>query len=268
MDLHSLYFPGPESSGTPLLVLHGLFGSSGNWRALAKQLARHRDVYALDLRNHGQSPHADSMTFEDMAGDVGTFAKKTRLTHFDLLGHSMGGKVAMQLALTAPDLVSRLIVADIAPKSYPPRHQDVFRAIHILSENIITQRNQADELVKDVLPNQATRLFLLTNLIRNEHGRFTWRVDMQAIENNYNAISDAPSASVSTGLRYEKPTLFIRGEGSSYIQEKDVELIAHLFPNYRLHTITSAGHWVHAEQPTQFLKTVELFLNTSDLENT
>lgn len=276
LELNFQLFAG-ERPGTPLIVLHGLFGSTGNWRTLCKRYAARRDVYALDLRNHGRSPHHPRMTFEDMADDVLAFMDRQQLAGCHLLGHSMGGKVAMQLALEQAERVERLIVADIAPKAYPPRHDDVFAAIELIDKTRITHRNQADKLIEHVLPGQATRLFLLTNLARISHppstttkggeksrparddGEYRWRIDVEAIRNNYPAISGAPPAA-SGGRRFTKPTLFVRGGKSYYIKGEDTGVIAALFPNAVIEEIPSAGHWVHAEQPEAFYQMTEQFL--------
>lgn len=258
LELNFQFFSG-NSPDTPLIVLHGLFGSTGNWRTLCKRYAGRRNVYALDLRNHGQSPHHPRMTFEDMADDVVAFMEQQQLATCNLLGHSMGGKVAMQLALAQPERVERLIVADIAPKAYPPRHNEVFAAIELIDKTRITHRNQADKLIEKVLPDQATRLFLLTNLARNDNGEYQWRIDIQAIRNNYEAISGAPPAALS-GKAFTKPTLFVRGGQSFYIQPEDTGLITSLFPNAVIEEIPDAGHWVHAQQPDAFYEITERFL--------
>lgn len=258
LTLNVQFYAG-ERPGTPLIVLHGLFGSTGNWRTLCKRYAGRRDVYALDLRNHGRSPHDPGMTFEDMAGDILAFMDRQHLAGSHLLGHSMGGKIAMQLALEHPDRVERLIVADIAPKAYPPRHGDVFAAIELIDKTRITHRNQADKLIEPVLPDPATRLFLLTNLVRNDDREYRWRIDVEAIRNNYRAISDAPPAA-SAGRQFIKPTLFVRGGKSYYIQPEDTGVISALFPNAVIEEIPTAGHWVHAEQPEAFYQMTETFL--------
>jgi pimeloyl-ACP methyl ester carboxylesterase len=259
LELNVQYFAG-NSANIPLIVLHGLFGSTANWRTLCKRYAVHRDVYALDLRNHGQSPHHPRMSIEDMAGDVLAFLDRQQLTSCVLLGHSMGGKVAMQLALEHPERVERLIVADIAPKHYPPRHNEVFAAIELIDRTRITHRNQADKLIEDVLPDQATRLFLLTNLARDDDGEYQWRIDVQAIRDNYKTISDAPPA-VHSGKQFNKPALFVRGDKSFYIQPEDGNLITSLFPKAAMEEIPDAGHWVHAEQPEAFFRITQRFLD-------
>jgi pimeloyl-ACP methyl ester carboxylesterase len=262
MQLEYDHYPVAEgaSQGTaagPLIVLHGLFGAAVNWRHICQALLPTREVYALDLRNHGRSPHAASMTFPHMARDVLEFMDVKRLSTCDILGHSLGGKVAMQAALERPERFTRLIVADIAPKHYPPRHDDIFEAIDTIGRNAIGSRQQADELIKDILPDQATRLFLLTNLRRDDAGKFGWRINMDAIRKNYAVISGPP---VVPGARYDNPTLFIKGGRSPYIKDEDRAEMRRLFPRAELRTIEQSGHWVHIEQPAEFLKIIREFL--------
>jgi esterase len=260
MKLAYDYYPASEAaSAEPLLVLHGLFGAAINWRLISQALAVTRDIYALDLRNHGRSPHESSMSFPDMAADIQEFIDTHRLPPCAILGHSLGGKVAMQAVLTRPEQFTRLIVADIAPKYYPPRHEDIFAAIDTINKSAIASRQQADELVKSILPEQATRLFLLTNLRRDDDGKFGWRINMDAIRGNYEMISGPP---VAPGARYDKAVLFIKGARSPYIKDTDWPEIRRLFPQAQLKTIEQAGHWVHIEQPEEFLEIVKPFLDT------
>jgi esterase len=259
-DHYTVSADSSEAASTePLLVLHGLFGAAINWRHICQSLAVKRDIYALDLRNHGRSPHTDSMSFPDMAGDIDEFMNTHRLQTCAILGHSLGGKVAMQAALTRPERFTRLIVADIAPKHYPPRHEDIFAAVDTIDSSAITSRQQADELVKKILPDQATRLFLLTNLRRDDAGKFGWRINMDAIRANYQTISGPPLA---PGARYDKPVLFVKGGRSPYIKEEDLDQIRRLFPRAELKTIENSGHWVHTEQPEKFLEIIKQFLDT------
>ncbi|HEX5055425.1 MAG TPA: alpha/beta fold hydrolase [Gammaproteobacteria bacterium] len=258
MQLEYDHYPAPPGvTAEPLILLHGLFGAAINWRYICQALQPGREIYALDLRNHGRSPHAASMTFPHMARDVFEFMAAKRLSSCDLLGHSLGGKVAMQAALERPEQFIRLIVADIAPKQYPPRHDDIFEAIDAVDRSTIGSRQQADELIKDILPDQATRLFLLTNLRRDDAGKFSWRINMDAIRKNYSIISGPPAV---PGARYDKPALFIKGARSPYIKDEDRAEIQRLFPRAELRTIEQSGHWVHTEQPEEFLKIVREFL--------
>lgn len=259
MQLEYDYYPASAgSAGEPLIVLHGLFGAAVNWRYICQALQAEREVYALDLRNHGRSPHAASMTFPLMARDIFEFMDAHELPSCVILGHSLGGKAAMQAALTQPERCSRLIVADIAPKRYPPRHDDIFEAVDTINRSMISSRQQADELIKGILPDQATRLFLLTNLRRDDNGKFGWRINMDAIRANYEIISGPPAV---TDGRYDKPALFIKGGRSPYIKNEDWPAIRSLFPGAELQTIEQSGHWVHTEQPEIFLNIVRDFLN-------
>ncbi len=269
MQLHYQYFPAETDSlaeTPPLVVLHGLFGSLNNWRNLCKLFTPHCAVYALDLRNHGQSPHSEQMDLALMAQDISTFMHDHGLEQIQLLGHSMGGKVAMQLALqtTQQASIQRLIVVDIAPKVYPPRHDDVFAAIATINQAIdhgdIASRKQAEQMIADILPDQATRLFLLSNLSRDSHGHYQWRGNMAAIQANYPAISAAPQGDSAF---FDKPTLFIKGADSFYIEADDEVTIQQRFPQVQLLNIDNAGHWVHVEQTAAFTAAVHAFLSTT-----
>lgn len=258
MQLYYRHYPSNATKAKPLVVLHGLFGSNTNWASLARRFALHQPVYAVDLRNHGQSPHADSMSFAEMAADVLEFIQAHQLSGCHLLGHSMGGKVAMQLALENPDLLGKLLVADIAPKVYPPRHQEVFAAIDTIDRVELENRQQADELISDILPEQSTRLFLLSNLQRDESNKLKWRINMQAIREQYEQISAAPSA--INNHTYSSPCLFLRGSYSSYLMAKDEADIQRIFVNCQFTTIDKAGHWLHVEQSDAFIAAVNRFL--------
>lgn len=260
MQLHHRFYPSTTGNATPLLILHGLFGASSNWASQARKFAETQPVYTVDLRNHGQSPHADDMSFADMAGDIAEFALAESLDHFDLLGHSMGGKVAMQFALSQPQKINKLVIADIAPKAYPPRHQKVFAAVDAIDQGQPTSRQQAEELIHEILPDQATRLFLLTNLSRGENGQLTWRCNMNAIRHQYQHISDAPNA--YNNNQYTGSTLFIRGAQSNYVTDDDFSTLQSVFSNSSLVTIKDAGHWLHVEQADSFFTAVQKFLSS------
>lgn len=254
MKLHYRHFPCDKPQSGPLLVLHGLFGSRNNWAGAGRRLSAHREVYALDLRNHGDSPHAATMTFDEMAGDVLEFIQDRSLARCTLLGHSMGGKTAMQLALSEPDRITALIAVDIAPRVYPPRHEDIFAAIDAIDEADPATRSEAEKLITSLLPDKAMRLFLLTSLVPGHNGPAKWRTNMRAIRENYEAISAAPQ-----GHPYEGPALFIRGSRSSYVRDEDEGRIKALFPRSTLETL-DAAHWVHIDAPEAFVSTVEAFL--------
>jgi len=242
--------------GPPLVILHGLFGSLENWRTVAKQLAADFRVYLLDLRNHGRSPHSDVFDYPAMAGDVKEFLQQHDLRSVFLMGHSMGGKVAMQCAVTWPQLVQKLVVVDMAPKPYNPQHREILDALLSLHLERYTERRAVDVALSDAIPDTGIRLFLLKNLVTNEAGRFTWRINLEAISRNYDELVQG----IDTGSAFDGPTLFIKGENSNYVRPEDATLIRRLFPAARLLTVPAAGHWVHADNPGFFVHSVVSFL--------
>ncbi|MBN1378434.1 MAG: alpha/beta fold hydrolase [Gammaproteobacteria bacterium] len=264
MKLHYRYFACDKPQDDALLILHGLFGSRNNWAPLARQFARHQDVYALDLRNHGDSQHADSMSYPEMANDILWFLESEGLAQVSILGHSMGGKVAMQTALDAPQRIKKLIVADIAPKEYAPRHEKVFEAVDAIDQALLTSRADADKLIKEFLPDKDMRLFLLTSLSRDEDRILGWRTNMHGIRKNYQAISAAPT--VTAGNQFKGPALFIGGTQSPYVKEEDREVILSLFPKARLEMI-NAGHWMHVQAAELFFQLVSTFLQQTNTES-
>lgn len=257
--LYHQHYASPAENSETIIVLHGLFGSSQNWRQICKQLSEYWKVYALDLRNHGRSPHVNGMTYKEMTNDVIAFMDAQGIKQAHLLGHSMGGKVAMQAVLTHPDRFRSLINADIAPVEYPPRHQNVFAAIEKINQGKPSSRKAADDLIKDVLPETGVRLFLLTNLNRADADGVDWKINMDVIQNSYADISAAPQA-VLDDKQFTGPALIIKGGLSAYIQDEHQELFLRLFPQAEFATIDNAGHWLHAEQPGQFIKLAQYFL--------
>jgi len=248
-----------EGRGEPLIVLHGLLGSSDNWRAMSQRLAQHFAVYSLDLRNHGRSPHAAEMNYPLMAGDVREFVEAHGLKRVFLLGHSMGGKVAMQFAVNYPAQVEKLVIVDIAPKTYPPSQRPLLAALRALDLEAIGSFAEADAALKPAIPETAMRQFLLKNLSRDEAGAFRWRIGLGAIWENYDSLIQA----VSIERPFEKPTCFIRGGRSDFIADADSALIRRAFPRARIETIEGAGHWVQSEAPEQFYRAVSGFLFSS-----
>jgi len=237
--------------GQPLVVLHGLFGSCDNWLTVSKPLAEHFHVFLVDQRNHGRSPHANEHSYKTMSEDIVEFLAQQSIQKAHILGHSMGGKTAMHLALNFPELVDRLVVADIAPRYYSPHHQDVIAGFRTINLETLTSREEADKLMSKELPEIGVRQFLLKNLYRDEHSKFAWRMNLEGLVNQIENIGEE-----SKGTPFTSPTLFIRGEQSRYIQEKDLPLINQLFPDNKLVTIPGAGHWVQAEKPKEFVDAV------------
>jgi len=251
---------------TPLFILHGLLGSMDNWRSQAKHLSKSRPVITLDLRNHGDSPHIKGMSYREMYEDVIKVAKQENITSFHLLGHSMGGKVAMHLALAHPEMVESLIVVDIAPKPYPLWHQNMFKAVMSVPIDSITSRSEIDDYLKDAIEDRAERSFMLKNIKRNpDHSSeqedkaplYSWKPNLKEISRGYLKI-----AGFTTALaQYPKKTLFIKGENSPYIQESDKSLILSLFPNATITTIKDSGHLPHIQQKDAFYNCVSTFLS-------
>lgn len=239
-----------------VIILHGLFGTSDNWYTLAKQLAESYQVILVDLRNHGQSPHAPEFNYSVMAADVKELIEDLGIRKPHLVGHSMGGKTAMQLAVTQPQLLKSLTVVDIAPRHYPPHHQIILKAFHSLPLHEIKSRGQADKLMAEVISDMGVRQFLLKNLDRTSEGSYQWKMNLPVIEQNIEAVGEA----LSSDARYEGPTLFIDGENSDYITEADEALISQHFPNAQVRGISGAGHWVHAEKPKETLEVMLQFL--------
>jgi esterase len=250
----TLSYKSQGSAGPPVVILHGLLGSSSNWRSIARRLAERHRVFALDLRNHGQSPHADDMSYRAMAGDVRAFLDTHDFDAATVIGHSMGGKTAMRLALDAPHRVERLVVVDIAPTLSEHDHLPWLRAMASLDMRRVSRRADAENMLEAAVPDAAMRRFLLQNLAGTAGG-FAWRINLEAIENNLPALLDFP---VDADLRpFTGSTLFVRGAQSDYLSPKHETVIRALFPHARMVTIEGAGHWVHAEQPARFLAALE-----------
>lgn len=262
-------------SGEPVLILHGLFGTLDNWQTIAKGLSEHFTVFLLDLRNHGRSPHTEGVfDYNTLAEDVAYFMHTHWLYEARVIGHSMGGKTAMQLALNYPDKVKKLVVIDIAPKKYPNRHQAVFDAFFGLDLNTLTDRKAAETyLMQQLNDDVGTVQFLLKNLSRKSNtvtpsgadsrhksvkgGGFEWKLNLPAIYESYPHILDNVDNPVDN---FNKDTLFIRGGTSEHVQDADFADILKLFPKARFETIEGAGHWVHADKPKALFDVLMSFL--------
>lgn len=242
--------------GDPLIVVHGLFGSLENLGGVTQRLSDQWQVHALDLRNHGRSPHAETMSYPEMAGDILRYMDQQKLDSASLLGHSMGGKTVMEVALSDPDRVSRLIVADIAPVAYPPHHDAIIDGLTGLDLDAITTRGEADKALATSVEITAVRQFLLKNLLRTDEGGFRWRLNLDAIKRQYASIAAAPTAQGP----YAGPTLFIKGGESDYIQDSQRAAVAALFPAAQMRIISGTGHWLHAEKPDIFATLCQRFL--------
>ncbi len=244
-------------AGPPLAILHGLFGSGRNWAGIAQRLAAHHRAITLDLRNHGASPWEDAMDYAAMAEDVRATLDALGHRAFALIGHSMGGKVAMMAALARGAEVTRLVVVDIAPVSYAPRHLAYVRAMRDLDLAGISRRSMADARLAAAVPDAAERAFLLQNLVL-ENGQAAWRLNLAAIERAMPLLVGFPD--LPAGVAYHGPALFVAGGRSDYLRPEYEPAIRRLFPAARIARIADAGHWLHAEQPQAFLDLVEPFL--------
>lgn len=243
-------------SGSPLIILHGLMGSSDNWLPQAKLLGDHFHVYVVDQRNHGQSPHSEDFNYRVLQEDIRAFIQRHNLNSPIILGHSMGGKAAMNFALAYPEKLSKLIVVDIAPKAYEVRHDHIVEGLKAVPIEAVQSRNEADEALSRHVSNPSVRQFLLKNLIRKPEGGFAWRINLEVIDINLDLIG---GALLHNGV-FEKPTLFIRGSKSDYILDEDRSLIKNIFPNSTLVTMDT-GHWAQAEKPAEFVEVVLNFLH-------
>jgi esterase len=242
--------------GQPIIILHGLFGMLDNWQTIAKKLAENYSVFAVDQRNHGRSPHDPGMNHKVMAEDLQEFMQQQWIHKAFVLGHSMGGKTAMQLALDFPEMVEKLIVVDIGPFSNSGGHEVIFDALLSMDLKKIKSRKEADDFLSTKIPQFGVRQFLLKNLSGNKAGEYFWKMNLPVIYKHYSEIL----AKVDVNEPFEGDTLFIRGGKSNYINEGDFPAFKNIFPNAQLKTIENAGHWVHADAPDQLLKTTINFL--------
>ena len=249
--------------GPPLMLLHGLFGSSTNWRSIARQLEARFTVVSVDLRNHGRSPHAAGMSYFDLAGDVIRVIEQRGLGAVHLMGHSMGGKTAMRMALDYPDAVRTLTVADIAPAPSAGDHDPVLFALQGLDLSAVKRRSDADRTLAKTLPDPGLRSFLLQNLSSGPDG-FSWRIGLREIEAAMDELLDFPSRTKETP--FVAPTLFLRGEHSDYLRNEHWPVVLEYFPLARLVTIENAGHWLHAEQPQAFVENLTGFIGSAGSE--
>lgn len=242
--------------GQPIIILHGVFGTSDNWQTFAKQIADQYQVFLPDQRNHGLSPHSDEFDYHVMAEDLREFIENHQLENPVILGHSMGGKVAMFFATKYPDKFDKLIVVDIAPRAYPVHHQKILEALGAVKINEITSRKEAEDQMKPIIAEAGIRQFLLKNLKREDNDGFGWKLNLAVISQNIERIGEA----VDDSQTVDKPVLFVGGEKSDYIREEDHPLIRKIFPKARITMVPGAGHWVHAEQPKLLLEEVTGFL--------
>ncbi|AUB79540.1 alpha/beta fold hydrolase [Candidatus Thiodictyon syntrophicum] len=262
LRLHLRRYGDPAADGLPLVLIHGLFGSASNWHAISRRLAAGRRVLVPDLRNHGQSPWDPRMDYRAMAADLTALLDAEGLPRAHLVGHSMGGKAAMWLALTAPERVGSLVVADIAPVTYASRHGALVRTLAALPLGEIADRRDADVRLAATISSAPVRGYLLQNLVHDRPaagvgGGWRWRVNLEALAQSLEDLLGFPE---SVGLQFPGPVLFLYGSRSDYVTGEGLPRIRALFPLARLRSIPNAGHWVYADQPEAFVAAVDGFL--------
>lgn len=238
------------------MLIHGLFGSLENLGAQAKFLAKHFKVISVDLPNHGRSPHVEEMNLASMADDVFALLDELAITAPSLVGHSLGGKVAMEMALRRPQTITSIVVLDIAPHAYAPRHTEVFAGLNALASSTIVSRQQADEQLAPYVPELPVRSFLLKNLVRDESG-FRFRIHLRGIEQAYHHLI---AANQDVASPIATPILFVKGGLSDYLTEPSRDAIMARFCRPKTHIVANTGHWLHAEKPEQIAGIIEKFL--------
>ncbi len=240
--------------GKPLILLHGLFGSGDNWGVITKHFSQYYQVISVDLRNHGRSPHHDSQNYDDMADDLLELFNALEISSAHLLGHSLGGKVAMQFATLHSDRIEKLVIVDMAIRAYADEHTRLIDAMLAVDLSAMQSRADVDKALRQPIPNTMVRQFLLMNLIKADNN-LQWRINLSALKANYPALMSA----VCESDQYQKASLFIRGEHSDYVQDADISQIQTHFTQAEFASLPT-NHWVHAEQPEAFTKLVEQFL--------
>lgn len=255
--LHSkIYGQHPEH----LLIFHGLFGQSDNFATLAKQFAEYFTVHTIDLRNHGRSFHSDDMSFDAMAEDVLNYMDAHQIEQAHILGHSLGGRVVIEFAYKHPERIQNLLVADMAPKAYPPHHQGILKALNSVNFDIIEKRSEAEEVLKQYIPEVGVRQFLMKNIHLQDDGKYAFRFNLKVLTDVYESLV---GGNLTDGV-FEKPTLFLRGDRSNYILDEDFGLIHAHFPNSKIVDIRNAGHWLHAENPKDFFNEIVNFIQANN----
>ncbi len=246
-----------EGKGMPLIILHGFLGMSDNWKSLGTLYTNEGyEVHMLDLRNHGKSFHADEFNLNVMSSDVLKYCQYHNLSSVSIIGHSMGGKVAMLFAANYPELVEKLIVADIGPKYYPPHHQDILAALNAVDFSTQPDRANVEEVLSQFIHDFGTRQFLMKNLYWIQPGQLAFRFNLSVFNKKIESIGEE----LAEDLYFDRPTLFIRGGTSNYILDSDMPSIKKFFPASELVTIPKVGHWLHAENPKLFFQFTSEFL--------
>lgn len=242
--------------GMPLIILHGLFGSLDNWHSHARKLSESYQVFIIDQRNHGKSPHTHIMDYPSMAEDIANFMDQHSIREALLAGHSMGGKTAMELALQQPQRIRKLVSIDMTPFGVSGGHEEIIQALKSIDLSNIKRRKDADEQLKVHIKDFGIRQFLLKNLEPKKHDGYQWKMNLPTIEENYDKIL----AGIRSDIQFQGPTLFLKGQKSEYLREESLSSYQQIFPKAKIQTVTNAGHWVHAEAPEEFSAILSHFL--------
>ena len=242
-----------NQENTPIIIIHGLFGSSNNWTQISKKLSKDHYLICVDCRNHGHSFHAPSMTYQDMANDIINVLNKEKLDQAHIIGHSMGGKIAMTMSLTHSNRIKKQVIVDIAPKPYPDHHTSIITAMKNLNLNHYQTRSEVSQALEKTIPNKMLRQFLIKNI--QSGPTLSWQINLDAISNNYPSIMNWPN---KNNQICSIPTLFINGRQSNYIDKNDTSTIKNIFTHATFKTLNTS-HWVHAEDPEGFYKQLNIF---------
>jgi len=246
-----------EGEGKPLLIIHGFLGTSDNWKTLSGQFVEAGyQVHALDMRNHGKSFHSDVFDYNAMVQDIFEYCEQYRLQQVDIVGHSMGGKAAMFFAVAHPEKVGKLVIADIGPKYYRPHHQDILAGLNAVDFTVKPSRGDVETILERYVPDFGTRQFLLKNLYWKEPGQLDYRFNLKVFNEKVDNVGQA----LPEGSRFDKPVLFLRGDKSPYIRDKDADLIKIHFPQAKIEEVSNSGHWLHAENPKEFMEKTLVYL--------
>ncbi len=245
-----------KGEGKPLLILHGYFGMSDNWKTLGNQFAKDYQVHLIDQRNHGRSFHEYEFNYEVLVDDLYNYIQHYQLEEVYLIGHSMGGKTAMLFAVTYPELIDKLIVVDISPKEYKPHHNAILAGLNSVDFTIQNSRKLVDEQLTKYIPEMGVRQFLMKNIYWREKGILDYRFNLQSLTENNSEVGKTLPKNVT----FKKDVLFLKGDKSGYITENESLIINPYFPNHTIVEISNAGHWLHAENPKQFYDEVCEFL--------
>lgn len=237
-----------QGSGYPLIILHGYFGMGDNWKSHANKLSEHFEVHIVDQRNHGRSFHSDEFSYELMVEDLKNYFDDKEIEKAIVLGHSMGGKTAMLFAVEYPELVEKLVIADIAPKYYAPHHHTIIDALNAVDFSKLKLRSEIDDILKQTIPEEGIRQFLLKNVYRKTKTEMDFRFNLKSLTDNNPEVGEA----LPSFTTYDGATLFLRGAKSDYVLDDDFALITAHFENAKIESVSNAGHWLHAENPTEF----------------